>query len=69
MASTAKRYTAITICAMAPMVTYRLRCVEIKHGHSCKLTLIGQIIVSGGLHIPGNVNDSGESFDSFLNDA
>ena len=61
-ASTTERSTATMICAVASTVTKclllgtdRLCCMEIKHGHICKLAFSGQIIVSGGFHLRGNV--------------
>merc|ERR1711935_556354 len=45
----------------------RLRYVEIKHGRICQLAFLGQITTRGGLHLPGNIDYSGDSFDSFPN--
>ena len=45
----------------------RLRYVEIKHGRICQLAFLGQIVTRGGLHLPGNIDYSGDSFDSFPN--
>ena len=39
--------------------------MEIKHGRISKLAFLGQIITLGGLHLPGNVDYSGDSFDPF----
>ena len=53
---------------MASTVTYRvpgtdrLHCVDIKHVHVYKLAFLSQIITRGGLHLPGNVDYSGNSF-------
>ena len=44
-----------------------LRYVEIKHGRNCQLAFLGQITTRGGLHLPGNIDYSGDSFDSFPN--
>jgi hypothetical protein len=45
----------------------RLRYVEIKHGRICQLAFLGQVVTRGGLHLPGNIDYSGDSFDSFPN--
>merc|ERR1712019_131244 len=45
----------------------RLRYVEIKHGRICMLAFLGQIVTRGGIHLPGNINYAGDSFDSFPN--
>merc|ERR1711957_81880 len=45
----------------------RLRYVEIKHGRISMLAFLGQIVTRGGLHLPGNIDYSGDSFDSFPN--
>ena len=44
----------------------RLRDVEIKHGRICQLAFLGQIVTRAGLHLAGNIDYSGDSFDSFL---
>uniref|UniRef100_A0A7S4ARP1 Fucoxanthin-chlorophyll a/c light-harvesting protein n=1 Tax=Pseudo-nitzschia australis TaxID=44445 RepID=A0A7S4ARP1_9STRA len=43
----------------------RLRFVEIKHGRICMLAFLGQITTRAGLHLPGNIDLEGNSFDSF----
>jgi hypothetical protein len=43
----------------------RLRYVELKHGRIAQLAFLGQIVTRAGLHLPGNVDLSGDSFDSF----
>merc|ERR1711935_1189806 len=43
----------------------RLRYVEIKHGRICQLAFLGQIVTRAGIHLPGNIDYSGDSFDSF----
>jgi len=43
----------------------RLRYVEIKHGRISMLAFLGNIITRAGIHLPGNVDYSGHSFDSF----
>jgi hypothetical protein len=45
----------------------RLRYVEIKHGRICQLAFLGQIVTRGGVHLPGNIDYSGHSFDSYPN--
>jgi hypothetical protein len=45
----------------------RLRYVELKHGRICQLAFLGQIVTRGGIHLPGNIDYSGHSFDSFPN--
>ena len=45
----------------------RLRYVEIKHGRICQLAFLGQVVTRGGLHLPGDIDYSGDSFDSFPN--
>merc|ERR1719157_228422 len=45
----------------------RLRYVEIKHGRISMLAFLGQITTRGGLHLPGNIDYSGDSFESFPN--
>eukprot|EP00534_Pseudo-nitzschia_fraudulenta_P001961 CAMPEP_0201116824 /NCGR_PEP_ID=MMETSP0850-20130426/985_1 /ASSEMBLY_ACC=CAM_ASM_000622 /TAXON_ID=183588 /ORGANISM="Pseudo-nitzschia fraudulenta, Strain WWA7" /LENGTH=201 /DNA_ID=CAMNT_0047381007 /DNA_START=71 /DNA_END=676 /DNA_ORIENTATION=+ len=45
----------------------RLRYVEIKHGRICQLAFLGNIITRAGIHLPGSVDYSGNSFDSFGN--
>ena len=43
----------------------RLRYVEIKHGRISQLAFLGQIVTRAGLHLPGDINLSGDSFDSY----
>merc|ERR1719507_2388976 len=45
----------------------RLRYVEIKHGRICQLAFLGQITTRAGIHLPGNIDLSGDAFDSFPN--
>merc|ERR1711935_1017054 len=45
----------------------RLRYVEIKHGRICQLAFLGQITTRAGIHLGGNIDYSGDSFDSFPN--
>jgi len=45
----------------------RLRYVEIKHGRICMLAFLGQIVTRAGIHLPGDINYAGDSFDSFPN--
>jgi len=45
----------------------RLRYVELKHGRICMLAFLGQITTRAGIHLPGNIDYAGDSFDSFPN--
>lgn len=45
----------------------RLRYVELKHGRICQLAFLGQIVTRAGIHLPGNIDLAGNSFDSFPN--
>ena len=45
----------------------RLRYVEVKHGRICQLAFLVQIVTHGGTHLPGDINFSGHSVDSFPN--
>jgi len=45
----------------------RLRYVEIKHGRICQLAFLGNIITRAGVHLPGDIDYSGTSFDSIPN--
>jgi hypothetical protein len=45
----------------------RLRYVEIKHGRVCQLAFLGQITTRAGFHLPGDIDMSGHSFDSYPN--
>jgi len=45
----------------------RLRYVEIKHGRICQLAFLGNIITRAGIHLPGNIDTAGDSFDSYPN--
>ena len=45
----------------------RLRYVELKHGRICMLAFLGQITTRAGLHLPGNIDYAGHSFDSYPN--
>mmetsp|Transcript_11532 Transcript_11532/g.16694 ORF Transcript_11532/g.16694 Transcript_11532/m.16694 type:complete len:201 (-) Transcript_11532:162-764(-) len=42
----------------------RLRYVEVKHGRICQLAFLGNIITRAGVHLPGDIDYSGTSFDS-----
>jgi hypothetical protein len=44
-----------------------LRYVEIKHGRICQLAFLGQVVTRAGIHLPGNIDYAGHSFDSFPN--
>jgi len=45
----------------------RLRYVEVKHGRICQLAFLGQIVTRNGIHLPGDIDLSGHSFESFPN--
>ena len=45
----------------------RLRYVEIKHGRIAQLAFLGNILPRAGVHLPGNIDYSGHSFDSYPN--
>eukprot|EP00581_Thalassiosira_minuscula_P034951 CAMPEP_0184443690 /NCGR_PEP_ID=MMETSP0740-20130409/677_1 /TAXON_ID=385413 /ORGANISM="Thalassiosira miniscula, Strain CCMP1093" /LENGTH=180 /DNA_ID=CAMNT_0026812087 /DNA_START=21 /DNA_END=560 /DNA_ORIENTATION=+ len=45
----------------------RLRYVEIKHGRIAQLAFLGQIVTRNGIHLSGNIDYAGNSFDSFPN--
>merc|ERR1719384_1124568 len=42
----------------------RLRYVELKHGRISQLAFLGNIITRAGVHLPGDIDKSGTSFDS-----
>jgi hypothetical protein len=43
----------------------RLRYVELKHGRISMLAFVGNLVTRAGLHLPGNIDLSGDSFDSY----
>eukprot|EP00591_Stephanopyxis_turris_P009210 CAMPEP_0195512388 /NCGR_PEP_ID=MMETSP0794_2-20130614/4358_1 /TAXON_ID=515487 /ORGANISM="Stephanopyxis turris, Strain CCMP 815" /LENGTH=200 /DNA_ID=CAMNT_0040640161 /DNA_START=77 /DNA_END=679 /DNA_ORIENTATION=+ len=45
----------------------RLRYVELKHGRISQLAFLGQIVTRYGIHLPGDIDKSGLSFDSIPN--
>ena len=45
----------------------RLRYVEVKHGRIVQLAFLGNIITRAGVHLSGDIDYSGHSFDSFPN--
>ena len=45
----------------------RLRYVEVKHGLNCQIAFLVQIVTRGGTHLPGDIDFSSRSFDSFPN--
>ena len=45
----------------------RLRYIEIKHGRICQLAFLGNIITRAGVHLAGNIDYAGHSFDSYPN--
>ena len=47
--------------------SFSIFAVEIKHGRISQLAFLGQIVTRGGVHLGGNIDYSGDSFDSFPN--
>ena len=45
----------------------RLRYVELKHGRVAQLAFLGNIITRAGIHLPGDIDYHGTSFDSIGN--
>mmetsp|Transcript_17488 Transcript_17488/g.25515 ORF Transcript_17488/g.25515 Transcript_17488/m.25515 type:complete len:200 (+) Transcript_17488:60-659(+) len=45
----------------------RLRYVEVKHGRIAQLAFLGNIITRAGIHLPGNIDQAGNAFESFPN--
>eukprot|EP00567_Pseudictyota_dubia_P005563 CAMPEP_0197442772 /NCGR_PEP_ID=MMETSP1175-20131217/8719_1 /TAXON_ID=1003142 /ORGANISM="Triceratium dubium, Strain CCMP147" /LENGTH=112 /DNA_ID=CAMNT_0042973311 /DNA_START=18 /DNA_END=353 /DNA_ORIENTATION=- len=45
----------------------RLRYVEVKHGRIAQLAFLGQITTRNGVHLGGNIDSAGHSFDSYPN--
>nr|Q42395.1 RecName: Full=Fucoxanthin-chlorophyll a-c binding protein, chloroplastic; Short=FCP; Flags: Precursor [Trieres chinensis]CAA56944.1 fucoxanthin chlorophyll a/c protein [Trieres chinensis]CAA56945.1 fucoxanthin chlorophyl a/c protein [Trieres chinensis] len=45
----------------------RLRYVEVKHGRIAHVAFLGQIVTRNGIHLSGNIDYAGNSFDSFPN--
>ena len=45
----------------------RLPYVEVNHSRICQLAFLRQIVTRGGTRIPGDIDFSGHSFDSFHN--
>lgn len=43
----------------------RLRYTEVKHGRVAMLAFIGNLITRAGIHLPGNIDLNGDSFDSY----
>mmetsp|Transcript_21918 Transcript_21918/g.49893 ORF Transcript_21918/g.49893 Transcript_21918/m.49893 type:complete len:143 (-) Transcript_21918:519-947(-) len=43
----------------------RLRYVELKHGRICMLAFVGNLVTRAGIHLPGNIDLDGNSFDSY----
>jgi hypothetical protein len=43
----------------------RLRNVEIKHGRIAMLAFVGNLVPRAGIYLPGNIDMSGDSFDSY----
>ena len=42
----------------------RLRYVELKHGRVCMLAVLGHIVTTGGVRLPGDIDMHGTSFES-----
>jgi hypothetical protein len=42
----------------------RLRYVEVKHGRICMLAVLGHIVTTAGIRLPGNIDFEGTSFAS-----
>ncbi|KAJ1640899.1 fucoxanthin chlorophyll a/c binding protein, partial [Pavlovales sp. CCMP2436] len=42
----------------------RLRFVELKHGRICMLAVLGHIVTTAGIRLPGNIDYAGTSFAS-----
>jgi len=45
----------------------RLRFVELKHGRISMLAFLGNIITRAGIHLPGAIDKSGDTFESYPN--
>jgi hypothetical protein len=45
----------------------RLRYVEIKHGRISQLAFLGQVVTRAGIHLPGDIDYSGDAFASYPN--
>ncbi|VEU39696.1 unnamed protein product [Pseudo-nitzschia multistriata] len=45
----------------------RLRYVELKHGRISQLAFLGNIITRAGVHLPGDIDQSGDAFASYPN--
>merc|ERR1711971_1446674 len=43
----------------------RLRYVELKHGRISMLAFVGQLVTRAGIHLPGNIDLSGDAFASY----
>merc|ERR1719384_899104 len=60
--------TVATAAAFAPAPAGKaatsLSAFEIKHGRISMLAFLGQITTRGGIHLPGDIDFSGDSFDS-----
>jgi len=42
----------------------RLRYVELKHGRVCMLAILGHVVTTGGVRLPGDIDYHGTSFES-----
>jgi len=45
----------------------RYRYVELKHGRICMLAFLGEVTTRAGIHLPGQIDYSGVTFDSIPN--
>mmetsp|Transcript_33054 Transcript_33054/g.37580 ORF Transcript_33054/g.37580 Transcript_33054/m.37580 type:complete len:199 (+) Transcript_33054:26-622(+) len=45
----------------------RYRYVELKHGRICMLAFLGEVTTRAGIHLPGQVDYAGDTFDSIPN--
>ncbi|KAL7546551.1 hypothetical protein ACHAWF_009880 [Thalassiosira exigua] len=45
----------------------RLRYVELKHGRISQLAFVGNLITRAGIHLPGDIDRSGDAFSGFPN--
>jgi hypothetical protein len=61
-------YDPLGLVASGDQDTFdRLRFVEIKHGRIAMLAFLGQIVTRNGIHLPGAIDKSGATFESFPN--
>eukprot|EP00588_Corethron_pennatum_P017491 CAMPEP_0194303040 /NCGR_PEP_ID=MMETSP0171-20130528/945_1 /TAXON_ID=218684 /ORGANISM="Corethron pennatum, Strain L29A3" /LENGTH=211 /DNA_ID=CAMNT_0039053761 /DNA_START=18 /DNA_END=653 /DNA_ORIENTATION=- len=59
-------YDPLNLCADGDREKFeRLRYVELKHGRISMLAFVGNLATRAGLHLPGNIDLDGDSFDSY----